>query len=113
MYNCICVYIIHIDLLAITPERKEACLDIVSNLSSGKDFSEMDIQILCELPDAHSPSAQFYSILRKEVLKLKDDPVLSLLEQPETESKKSFNFLFRAAEYKNNPKVWRESVNMM
>ena len=61
--------------------------------------------MITELPDSRSSSAQFHSVLLKEVSKLKDDPVLALLEQPEAESKKSFNFLFRAAEYRNNAKV--------
>ena len=61
--------------------------------------------MITELPDSRSSSAQFHSVLLKEVSKLKDDPVLALLEQPEVESKKSFNFLFRAAEYRNNAKV--------
>ena len=61
--------------------------------------------MITELPDSRSSSAKFHSVLFKEVSKLKDDPVLALLEQQEAESKKSFNFLFRAAEYRNNPKV--------
>ena len=89
----------------MSPERKNACLEIVTKLNSTKDFTESDIEFLCDLPNVNSPSAQFHSVLCKEVLKLKDDPVLSLLEHPMTESGKSFNFLFRAAEYKNNPKV--------
>ena len=97
---------VHIlDLVEISPERKNACLEIVAKLSSGESYDESDIEFLCELPDTHSDSAYFHSVLCKEVLKLKDDPVLSLLEHPETESRKSFNFLFRAAEYKNSTKV--------
>ena len=61
--------------------------------------------MITELPDSYSSSGHFYSVLFKEVSKLKDDPVLALLEQQEAESKKSFNFLFRAAEYRNNAKV--------
>lgn len=94
-----------VDLVKISPERSNACLEIVSKLHSGTDYTESDIEFLCELPDTNSPSAQFHSILCSEVMKLKDDPVLSLLVHPNTESDRSFNYLFRAAEYKNNPKV--------
>ena len=90
--------------MEISPERKNACLEIVEKLNSSDNeaYTESDIEFLCNLPDSKSPSAQFYSVLRKEVLKLKDDPVLSLLGHPTTESGRSFNFLFRAAEYKND-----------
>ncbi len=91
--------------MQVSPERKNACLEIVTKLQETKVYTESDIEFLCDLPDTNSPSAQFHSVLCKEVLKLKDEPVLSLLEHPMTESGKSFNFLFRAAEYKNNPKV--------
>ena len=61
--------------------------------------------MITELPDSRSPTAQFHSVLLKELLKLKDDPLLSLLEQPDTNSKKTFNYMFRAAEYRNSAKV--------
>ena len=91
--------------MQVSPARKNACLEIVTKLTSGDDYTESDIEFLCDLPDTQSPSAQFHSLLCREVMKLKDDPVLSLLEYPRTESGKSFNFLFRAAEYTNNTKV--------
>ena len=94
-----------LDILEQSPSHEAACLEVISNLSLGEGFTEVDLQMITELPDSCSPSVQFHSIILKKILKLKDDPVLALLEQPETESKKSFNFLFRAAEYCDNAKV--------
>lgn len=105
MYNNYISARVSLDLIKISPERSSACLEIVTKLNNGSNYDESDIEFLCELPDTNSPSAQFHSILCKEVMKLKDDPVLSLLVHPNTESDRSFNYLFRAAEYKNNPKV--------
>ena len=100
-----CVLFSKLDLLEQSPSHEAACLEVISNLSLGEGFTEVDLQMITKLPDKCSPSAQFHSILLEEILKLKDDPVLSLLQQPETESKKSFNFLFRAAQYHDNAKV--------
>ena len=100
-----CVLFYKLDILEQSPSHEAACLKAISNLSLGEGFTELDLQMITELPDLCSPSAQFHSILLKEILKLKDDPVLALIEQPEPESKKSFNFLFRAAQYHDNAKV--------
>lgn len=97
---------LHVDLIETSPDHKAACLDVISNLSQcDGGLTEEDLVMITELPDSHSPSAQFHSVLLKEMMKLKDDPVLALLELPDSENKKSFNYLFRNAEYKNNAKV--------
>lgn len=93
-----------LDLSDISPERKQACIEIVTNLNSGNLVTDADLLMIAQLPDSHSPSAQFHSVLLEEVLKLKDNPVLSLLDRPDLD-KKTFNQLFRAAEYRNNDKV--------
>ena len=89
----------------VSPDLLQACVDVVKNLRTGDPVTDADILMVAELPDARSPSAQFHSILLEEALKLKDNPVLSLLDRPEPENKNTFNHLFRAAEYKNNAKV--------
>lgn len=78
---------------------------MVASLRSGEPVTDEDILKVAELPDARSPSALFHSVLLEEALKLKDNPVLSLLDRPEPASKNTFNHLFRAAEYRNNVKV--------
>lgn len=89
----------------MSPVHKNSCLEVISKLSCANDFTEEDLQMIAELPDYRSPSAQFHSVLLKELLKLKDDPLLALLEQPDVGNKKTFNYLFRAAEYRNSAKV--------
>ena len=87
-----------------SPNYKAACHEIISNLTSGKGFTEEDLETITKLPDSCSSSGQFHSVLLEKMSKLKDDPVVALLEQP-AELKKSFNFLFCEAEYRNNAKV--------
>ena len=101
-FTLLCV----IDLMETSPDHKAACVEVISNLNnSDGGLTEEDLVMITELPDSHSPSAQFHSVLLKEMMKLKDDPVLALLEMPDSENKKSFNYLFRNAEYKNSAKV--------
>lgn len=93
------------ELSDVNAERLQGCIDVVTNLKSGEPVTDEDLLKVAELPDARSPSALFHSVLLDEALKLKDNPVLSLLDRPESTSRSSFNHLFRAAEYCNNAKV--------
>ena len=88
-------------------EEYQGCLDSIATISAGKAIREEDLILIGELPDSSSPDGQFYSVMRDEILKLVDDPVLSLIElrSEDKEAGTKFSRLFAAAQYKNNPKV--------
>ena len=90
----------------LASEQKQLCIDALSKLSQGMSFTVKDIELIAELPDSHSPSTQFFSILRKEALKLKTNPVLSLLEHSKLDGKlEKLGSVFKKAEDCNNLKV--------
>ena len=88
-------------------EEYPGCMDSIATISAGKAIREEDLILIGELPDSSSPDGQFYSVMREEILKLVDDPVLSLIElrSEDKEAGMKFSRLFAAAQYKNNPKV--------
>ena len=88
-------------------EEYPGCMDSITTISAGKAIREEDLILIGELPDSSSPDGQFYSVMREEILKLVDDPVLSLIElrSEDKEAGMKFSRLFAAAQYKNNPKV--------
>ena len=87
-------------------EEYQGCLDSIATISAGKAIREEDLILIGEVPDSSSPDGQFYSVMRDEILKLVDDPVLSLIElrSEDKEAGTKFSRLFAAAQYKNNPK---------
>lgn len=96
----------YIDILVLAPEQKISCIDALSKLSQGKNFTIEDIEVIAELPDSSSSSSRFYSVLREEALKLKANPVVSLLEHPKLDgTQQEFNSIFKRAETCNNFKV--------
>lgn len=106
-FNMCTSFLHNLDILDLAPERKQVCIDAVFKISQGRNITMEDIEVIAELPDAHSPSAKFHSVLREEALKLKNNPVLSLLEHPEVNGAlQNFKSVFRTAEYCNNLKVW-------
>ena len=82
-------------------------MEAIAALSSGEPVKEDDLILIGELPDDSVASGQFYSVLREELLKLLEDPVLSLIELRDEDRKAGMKFstLFAAAQFKNNPKV--------
>lgn len=88
-------------------ESYPGCLEAIAAMTSGESLREDELILIGELPDEKAESGQFYSVLRKELLKLIGNPVLSLIQlrQEERESGVKFSRLFAAAEYKNNAKV--------
>ena len=106
VHSCVDVlFLLTTELSDVNAERLQGCIDVVTSLRTGEPVTDEDLLKVAELPDARSPSALFHSVLLEEALKLKDNPVLSLLDRPEPASKNTFNHLFRAAEYRNNAKV--------
>ena len=90
-------------------EGYHGCVQAIADITAGKTIREDDLILIGELPDDSSSDGQFYSVMRKEILKLVGDPVLSLIELREEDKDAGIKFsrLFAAAEYKNNPKVRR------
>lgn len=82
-------------------------MEAIASLSAGEPIREDELILIGELPDEKTKSGQFYSILRDELLKLIDDPILSLIElsDDDRQARMKFSTLFAAAKYKNNPKV--------
>ena len=88
-------------------EEYQGCMESVATISAGKAIREEDLILIGELPDSSSPDGQFYSVMREEILKLVEDPVLSLIElrAEDKDAGMKFSRLFAAAQYKNNPRV--------
>ena len=96
----------YIDILALGPEQKQLCIDALSKLRQGKGFAIEDIELIAELPDSDSAVPHFYSVLREEALKLKTNPVLSLLQYSKLAgTPQDFSSVFKRAENCNNLKV--------
>ena len=96
-------------LPASSLEGYRDCVAAVESMSCGGTVREDDLILTGDLEDAKSSSGHFYSIMREAMLKMKDNPVISLLEFRDDDrnrgTKVKLSKLFGAAEYKNNSKV--------
>ena len=96
----------YVDILVIAPEQKQLYIDALFKISQGKSFTIEDIELIAELPDSRSTLSHFYSVLREEALKLKTNPVLSLLEYSKLDGTlQTLTSVFKKAEKCNNLKV--------
>ena len=104
-----------LDLPPSSLEGYQGCVEAIAALSAGEPVKEDDLILIGELPDDSVTSGQFYSVLREELLKLLEDPVLTLIELRDEDRKAGmkFSMLFAAAQFKNNPKVSCNTVLIM
>ena len=82
-------------------------MQAVTDITASKTIREYELILIGELPDDSSSNGKFYSVMRKDILELEGDPVLSLIElrEEDEDAGAKFSRPFAAAEYKNNPKV--------
>ena len=80
-------------------------MDAIASLNAGEPIREDHLILIGEPCDASG--VQFYCVLRDEMLRLMEDPVLSLIElrEEDREDGKRISQLFAAAKFKDNAKV--------
>ena len=81
----------------------QACIEAVEALSAGQYVTVEKLVLLGELPD--DTHGQFYSLLRSNLLPMKDNLVVDLLTLQESQQEASLQQLFERAEAEDSAEV--------
>ena len=82
----------------------QACVQAVENITSGSENIDKDgLVLLCHLPDGSR--GKLFTQLMKQLLPMKDDPVVALLTVKENKYGPSMEELFDTAEDENTAEV--------
>ena len=97
-------------LSAVPPDclrKNPGCVDSMVAISSGKEIREDDLIIIGEIKLENE--TQFFSVIRRHLLDLIGDPMLSMLEMRaedvDPSGVETVTMLVASANFKNNPKV--------